>query len=330
MRVSDQGFLLRVLLAFRALFGARPRAARRGVATRRRPRARGGRGQPGPSAPRTARAPRLPSSRRAAPTPRETAPAVPGKWRVFAESVPGTSHKKVGKPGQDAHCWTMDAAGRLVAAVADGAGSAPHGGEAAACASRVAVETALDLLEAGGRNPREILRRAVAAARLALEAESARRDCPLSHLATTLIVTIATREVVAVAQIGDGFALALNPDEELVGYSVPQGGEFANETVFLTGRRAVENADLSLWKGPISGVAMSSDGLERIALQFPQKEPYRPFFDEIFHYCETHPEAAHRQLSRLINSARVAERTSDDLTLLVAWNQVAARPAPAR
>jgi hypothetical protein len=249
---------------------------------------------------------------------------------VFGESIPGVSHRRVGKPGQDAHCWTIDGSGRLVAAVADGAGSAPLGGEGAECAARVAVEAVVAMLEAGGRNPRDILRRSVGAARAALAEDATERRVPVNDLATTLIVVIATRQMVAVAQIGDGFAVALDDDEELAGYSVPQGGEFANETVFLTGRNAVANAEITLWKGPISGIAMSSDGLERLALQFPQKEPYRPFFDGIFRYCAEHPEAAHQQLSRLLNSTRVAQRTADDLTLLVAWNRAVAEPAHLR
>ena len=48
-----------------------------------------------------------------------------GVWRVTGASVPGVSHLRSGLPCQDAHAWRQEAGGVLIAAVADGAGSAP-------------------------------------------------------------------------------------------------------------------------------------------------------------------------------------------------------------
>jgi len=48
-------------------------------------------------------------------------------WRVLAASVRGKSHEKVGQLCQDAHHWEKLPEGVLVAAVADGAGSATLG-----------------------------------------------------------------------------------------------------------------------------------------------------------------------------------------------------------
>lgn len=49
------------------------------------------------------------------------------RWRVAAASVRGTTHEKTGQPCQDAHCWEQLPESVLVAAVADGAGSAALG-----------------------------------------------------------------------------------------------------------------------------------------------------------------------------------------------------------
>jgi serine/threonine protein phosphatase PrpC len=56
------------------------------------------------------------------------------------ESVVGTSHIKVGQPGQDAHHWSVLPDGTLVAAVADGAGSATLAEVGATLAAQTAVK----------------------------------------------------------------------------------------------------------------------------------------------------------------------------------------------
>jgi serine/threonine protein phosphatase PrpC len=62
-------------------------------------------------------------------------------WRVAAASVCGTSHAKIGKPCQDTYRWAVLPEGTLVAAVADGAGSAAHAEVGAARAAQTAVDT---------------------------------------------------------------------------------------------------------------------------------------------------------------------------------------------
>ena len=62
-------------------------------------------------------------------------------WQVTGASEPGTSHLKDGRHCDDAHAsWWDEGAGVLVLAVADGAGSAAHGAEAARIAVDVVVE----------------------------------------------------------------------------------------------------------------------------------------------------------------------------------------------
>jgi hypothetical protein len=246
--------------------------------------------------------------------------ATPG-WRVFAESVRGTAHRRAGEPGQDEHHWQVDDAGRLVAAVADGAGSTRLGGVAAQIAARVAVESVIQALGGGNIDGRTILERAFAAAGTALAAAAVTRGCAIDDLSTTLIVMLATPDLCGVAQIGDGFALAVGPDGEVLGHSLPQGGEYANDTVFLDGDGAASRPTVTLWRGPVAAVAVLSDGLQRLALQLPQQLPHRPFFDSIFRYGERDPQEAQRQLSDLLNSARVAEKTDDDLTMVVGWHR---------
>ena len=65
-------------------------------------------------------------------------------WRVVAASVCGTSHQKRSQPCQDDHFWHSRNDGVLIAAVADGAGSASLGEVGA----QIAVRTAVERLEA--------------------------------------------------------------------------------------------------------------------------------------------------------------------------------------
>jgi hypothetical protein len=63
------------------------------------------------------------------------------RWRVVASSVRGTSHEKTGQPCQDAHRWEMSSEKIMLAAVADGAGSAPLGEVGATIAAQTAIDT---------------------------------------------------------------------------------------------------------------------------------------------------------------------------------------------
>jgi serine/threonine protein phosphatase PrpC len=61
-------------------------------------------------------------------------------WRVAAASVCGASHEKTGQPCQDAHHWAALPDGTVLAAVADGAGSAALSEIGATVATQTAVQ----------------------------------------------------------------------------------------------------------------------------------------------------------------------------------------------
>jgi len=62
-------------------------------------------------------------------------------WRVAAVSVRGASHEKTGQPCQDAHHWAALPDGTVLAAVADGAGSAALSEIGATVATQAAVHS---------------------------------------------------------------------------------------------------------------------------------------------------------------------------------------------
>src|SRR5262249_12768564 len=153
--------------------------------------------------------------------------------RVIAASVRGASHAKAGQPCQDAHAHATLPGGLLVAAIADGAGSAAFAAEAAALAVRSAVET----IQGREREPpfeggalRAALCGALRVARLALEREAEERRVATREFATTLIVLLAGPAWAAAAQVGDGAAIVGTADGELRALTTPPDGEYINET----------------------------------------------------------------------------------------------------
>jgi len=247
------------------------------------------------------------------------------KWRVVAASVRGTSHARVKQLCQDAHHWEMLPEGILVAAVADGAGSATLGKVGAIVAAQTAVETIRlktatpgSLLDDEGWQV--LLSKALEAARTAVEAEAVACKMTARDLATTLIIVVATPELIAAAQVGDGVAVAGDSQGNLIALTAPQRGEYANETTFLVSPNALDTAQVTLWHGVPANIAVLSDGLQMLALEMTDGKPHVPFFSPLFHFMAdvTDENEAKEQLVALLRSERITERTDDDLTLLLA------------
>lgn len=243
------------------------------------------------------------------------------QWQMIAASVPGAGHRRRGVPCQDAHRVEEVARGGMVAAVADGLGSA-------ACAERgaqVAVDVAVTTLQAtlGQAQPRtaaawrRVLRPTFAAARTALTAMAAVEDRPLADYATTLLVAVVTKAGVAVGQVGDGAVVARLAPETLVTLSKPQRGEFANETRPLTSPEALAAVAYSWRPGPVQALALFTDGVQALCLDAADYTPYAPFFAPLFaQICQPlNRWEAEAALIAFLQSDRLNLRSDDDKTL---------------
>ena len=118
------------------------------------------------------------------------------RWTVAGASVAGSAHIREGLPCQDSHAYRELPDGTLLIAVADGAGSAPHGGLGASLAVAAAIETLSGLLpvEIDAEGPLAVLTAGVNAARDRLFAEATERKLDLADLATTLLLVAASAE----------------------------------------------------------------------------------------------------------------------------------------
>jgi hypothetical protein len=246
----------------------------------------------------------------------------PRAWRVVGASVRGVSHLRSGRPCQDAHSWRRVGA-FLVAAVADGAGSAPLAEVGSCAAAHAAVETAAGRLQeaiptdyAGWK---VLLGGVLETARQAVEAEAARCQCPPADLATTLLIAIAGDDILSACQVGDGAIIARLPDESLLAATRPLPGEYINETTFLTSNNYLAATQFATLRQRINGMILLSDGLQMLALKMPDGTPHLGFFAPLLQFAAlADPGRAQDQLQGFLQSPRIIRRADDDLTLLLA------------
>jgi hypothetical protein len=245
-------------------------------------------------------------------------------WRVVGASVQGESHRRKGLTCQDAHEFRDVGGSMLVAAVADGAGSASCSEVGSALAARAAVAEAIsklhDCLPRSDNEWRDLLNHAFHAARHDVVSQAMVLEVPAVELATTLLVAVVTPGRLAVAQIGDGAVVARRDDDSYVAVTRPMDQEYINETTFLTSPTYLEAMQYEVQSVGITGLALFTDGLQMLALKMPQGVPHVAFFAPLMHLLATATERdrAEAQLRSFLQSPRITQRADDDLTLVLA------------
>ncbi|MEO1376595.1 MAG: PP2C family serine/threonine-protein phosphatase [Cyanobacteria bacterium J06635_10] len=246
-------------------------------------------------------------------------------WRVVGASVCGTSHIKNSQLCQDAHHWAMLPNNILVAAAADGAGSASLGKVGAMVATEAAIEN-ISLKQINQHTlgddtrAKSLLSEAILAAKTAVEEEAIASNRPPKDLATTLIIVVATAEVAVVAQVGDGVAVVKDTVGNLTALTLPDNGEYVNETSFLTSPTALDSVQVNVSRQDITNIAILTDGLQMLAINMAVGLPHKPFFLPLFDFVANAQElkGAKEQLVKFLRSEKITQRTDDDLTLIIA------------
>lgn len=246
-------------------------------------------------------------------------------WTWAAASRRGTSHERTSTRRQDAlRVVTVDDGRSLIAVACDGAGSASHGGEGATIAARTLSICAKQALTKNQAFPSDdTLWSWVDLARDKIAGIAARRSLTPRDFATTVVMVISDGSSTLTVHIGDGAAVGREVGtSEWVSLSWPEHGEYASTTFFLTDDRDVrarfERNDVA-----IDRLAVFTDGIERLALDFNTGVPHKPFFSGV-----TGPVAASsasgcdvelsKKLGKYLESAQINERTDDDKTLILA------------
>jgi hypothetical protein len=252
-----------------------------------------------------------------------------GAWVWAGARAPGTSHLAQGLPCQDAfECAVWRCAGAppvLIAALADGAGSAAQAETGSRYAAKLFVNCAFQAFDEGACPEREasvVLRHAAEQARLSLALLADRQSVPFADFATTLLTAVISPCGGAVGQIGDG-AVVVDTAGAWRPVHWPDHGEYANTTSFLTQEDALDALRLATFDQPVRRIAMFSDGLERLVLDFRSQSAHGPFFDSILQRLAPGLGIGHRpqvseEIAALLVSDKVNARTDDDKSLLCA------------
>lgn len=196
---------------------------------------------------------------------------VDGKWYICGASRRGKLHENEATFREDA--FQVDAVGGwILVAVADGAGSHHLSRVGSNLAVKKAIETMTETVT--GKPPIEevvqsALQKALKASWIALSQETERRKSDkveFRDLSTTLLLLMyyPKKELVGVAQIGDGLIAAQLEDGRVALLGHPESGEYSGQTYFLTNHKVEElpsKCDTPLPPGPVKYFFVMTDGV---------------------------------------------------------------------
>jgi hypothetical protein len=246
-------------------------------------------------------------------------------WRYVAERSVGTSHRATSAPCQDQVIVDVctDESGRvtaLIAAVADGAGSASESERGASQAVSFAVEYIKRHFTAdmSAHEVHEAVRDAMLYARTEILRTAEDEQRCVRDYSTTLLLAVVGDCVAAFGQIGDG-AIVFGDSASLeLAFTVEQ--EMLNVTDFLTDDAAPEIARSRAIDGAIDMLAVLSDGLSPLLIDQRLRQPHAPAFASLLgHVTRTGDAAAlSEDLRAFLDSSAVNDRTDDDKSLVLA------------
>jgi len=242
-----------------------------------------------------------------------------------------------GKGRCDDLCVCETLGDTLIAAVADGAGSAEKAHVGAAIACDTFIEMGVQIF-VGAIEPTCLL-------------EAIRAKIPEGETdahAATLVGVVADSKQALILQVGDGAAVirgqgagdrgpegtssatsrAAQSAPILGAHSIPyevalwpEETEFLNNTYFATALDAEEHLHLRRIEEPVYEIAIFSDGLQHLILDPKTKTPHQPFFQTIFKPLANEPGhevKASWWLERQLGSDQVTKRTDDDTSIVIA------------
>jgi hypothetical protein len=257
-------------------------------------------------------------------------------WKYGFASVAGASHLKSSAPCQDAsRCEVFvapDGEEILLAVVSDGAGSAARAqlGAQLACDLFISEAQSHFAGQAGWTQLADDFIRNWIGKFQNLATGWSGEAQKTQDFACTLLAAVVGQGSAVYFQIGDG-AIIKSRREEPDRYSVvcwPQQGEYANTTNFLTDADAADKIFVALKSGAVDEVALFTDGIQSLVLDYRAQSAHSPFFAPLFAWLRPraggHSQELSDSLVRYLNSEKINSRTDDDKTLILATR----RPVP--
>lgn len=255
-------------------------------------------------------------------------------WKYGFASVVGTAHVRASTPLQDASRAevVIDSSGNeiLIAVAADGAGSAAHSatGASAAC-DRFIDDLKTHLANDGAlaQLPDRFIQDWIEKFKFLVNGLAADAVAKPQDFACTLLAAIVGRDETVYFQLGDGAIVESLPNEQDQYRCIcwPQQGEYANTTNFLTDADAGRKIFCEVKQGTVDEVALFTDGLQSLVLDYRTQSAHSPFFAPLFAWlrprAEGHSTELSDSLAAYLNSEKVNARTDDDKTLILATRQ---------
>ena len=249
-------------------------------------------------------------------------------WCWIGACSIGSSHIRAGTGCQDnAACMELAAGDDsvLLGIVSDGAGSADF----SSVGSRLVVDCFARCVVSHFRTGRtfeeiteELVREWLDNIRDQIFRSADQHATTPRQMAATLVGAIICSKRAIVCHIGDGACVLRRKGNN--GWEVPSWpahGEYASSTYFITDDPQPNLQFISI-DGEFSELAIFSDGIERLALDFLNKTASDRFFDPMFAPLAKLGPGRDRALSatlrKYLDSSRVIERTDDDKSLVLA------------
>jgi hypothetical protein len=238
-------------------------------------------------------------------------------WSAASAQIMGPGKSRI----EDA-CLLMPQCSRMIAVIADGAGSAKHAAEGAGAAVRAAAELMAQwsgepVLSLNRSHAVQLCRAAGQAAARAAEAQGGRAE----DGSCTLLAALLDSEGLWTMQVGDGAWII---DRGPLGFEAavwPEATGFANQTWFVTSPGAERRVYCRRAPGPIQALFGFSDGIQGLVLEESARRIHAPFFQAISGRLPAPAAgadaAASEALQQLLASSGVRDRAGDDITLAV-------------
>lgn len=244
-------------------------------------------------------------------------------WKTLNYEVIGKSHIKAKKVCQD-KTFTYKENGAIVSALADGAGSYEYSdiGAIIACKSicKFIGDNFDELISISNAN--EVITKIVNHVVADIEKKADEMQCDKDKLSSTLLCVAIKNSDVIVFHVGDGLIAGLK-NGELKTLTMPDNGEFANATYFITSPRAFEKA--RLLKGKTSGFqgfALMSDGSSASLYNKKLQKPAFAIAKLIIGLQYTFSNA-YLETVKYLMDYEIHERTTDDCSIaLIANNEL--------
>jgi hypothetical protein len=158
-----------------------------------------------------------------------------------------------------------------------------------------------------------------------LRATAENAGAAVRDLACTLIAGVIGMDAAAFFQVGDGVAIVgprTEPIDEFSWIFWPERGEYANMTTFLSDPRAGEHLQHAAFPHGIDEVAILTDGIQNLVLDYQEHAAHAPFFSKMMAPLRASSENGHIDalslaLATYLDGSSINDRTDDDKTLII-------------